>query len=308
VIGDLKNQLDAFYQQQNQLLSDWLHSVGQTEPHDSPMDALNLATKMVTQSEAFARIGATLLERLQNKDGWDAEGLDSIIADFEQLIHHTALDQLKSATQFDSKWQTAFIKLIQQSEQLTQQQPWFQSAKNAWEALLPNLNHINWHSRTTRIVQLTEAYRAAISLYAIEYERITESAIARFKVSISKSESPIESLKSLHDHWVAAYDGAHAEAILSDTYQATYAAVTHAYLDLTEYSQRLMNETFEQFGLCTQSGMTKVFERQHATRKELLSVQKALKEQQVLNDTLAKQLADLEHKVMILATHSIDDQ
>jgi hypothetical protein len=96
--------------------------------------------------------------------------------------------------------------------------------------------------------------------------------------------------------------------ILSDTYQAAYAAVTHAYLDLTDYSQRLMNETFEQFGLCTQAGMTKVFERQHATRKELSSVQKALKEQQVLNDTLAKQLAELEHKVMTLATHSIDDQ
>jgi hypothetical protein len=306
LIGDLKSQLETYFQEQNALLEQWIHSTKHGETHSSPADALNIAAKMVTSSQEFSRLGLDMIETLNGREQFSADDLEALIQQFNTMLKNNALDTLKTSAHIDAQLHSSFLKAMQKSALATQNHPWYQATETAWQALFPGFKPTDWFSKSQEAMTLTEAYQQALSNYAEQYDNITQIAIQHFKSAIEGSDTPIDSLKKLHDLWVTSFEKAHSDHFSNDDYQKAYAEVTHTYLDLTKFTKNLMNEKFEQFGLCTHSGMSSLYERHHTTRKELAVVKRALSEQQDINTALQASISALEQKIADITAVSID--
>lgn len=296
--SEKNDPMQALLEQQQALFKQWIDeqttraTCENTPPPHESRDLARISAILATQTTEFLRFGKTILEHT-DKNASNSSTLKATIEgplkQFRDFVQQQTGEALLKQWELPENI-AALFRTHSFSDDLLFENPYISGLKSLLNT--PSVGTTHEFQKNTRDgIKLLLEYQDALAEYIEQYNQINLHASNSLMQVLAQGQKRVETLGELHNLWVNCYEAAYSKCLYTQQYQRSHGRVSNALMHLRKYAQDMRDIQFEAAGLATRQGLDTVLQRQHALRKDMRKMHKALADiKEAQNQTLISEL------------------
>ncbi|MCP8689250.1 poly(R)-hydroxyalkanoic acid synthase subunit PhaE [Marinobacterium sedimentorum] len=137
----------------------------------------------------------------------------------------------------------------------------------------PDITPKESRAKALEALRLLLEYQQALQQYLNQIGEIGRQAAAALSTQLSRADTAVTSLGTLHDLWVEHYEQTYRQQAFGTTFQAAHGRLSNAHMRLQLFAQQLRDARLKAAGLATQQELQQLRREAHVLRKQVRQLQ-----------------------------------
>lgn len=117
------------------------------------------------------------------------------------------------------------------------------------------------------LLRLMLEYMETLQEYSVNFARVGVRATERFRQRLAEGGAPVDSLRTLYDFWVDAFEEIYGEYIMSEEYAQLHARLGNALVAVKRQGSLIVDEVLEGMNMPTRRELNSLHQRVHELQR-----------------------------------------